>query len=164
MAAITLALILLLAVSAAHKFIERERMALVTSRLLGVPFQMGATLLLMVAVAELLAAIAMCLPATRMGGAIAGAALWSSYTIALLRHRGAVLDCGCDLVRREKPVGLFAILRPALLAILAFATALVAPADWSVEVPFAAAALLALWFAASELAAIPASTRTARRA
>ncbi|MBD3728165.1 MAG: hypothetical protein IE933_00500 [Sphingomonadales bacterium] len=162
MAAVTLALILLLVASAAHKFIQRDSMAPVTARLVGVPAAAGALVLLLAASAEILAALALVMPATRLGGAMAAAAIWTSYAVALLRHRGSVLDCGCDLVRREKPVGLFAILRPVLLAAAALSVALVPPRGWTVDAPFAAAALLALWFAASELAAIPAFSRSAK--
>ena len=160
MAALPLFMALLLAIAATHKLIERQRLATVTMRLAGVPAHFGMPLLLLAATGEALVAIALLVTDLRMGGALGAAAIWSVYALALLRHRGAVLDCGCDLVRREKPVGATAILRPALLALLALIVAALPASPWNAETPFAALALLALWFAAAELAAIPAYVRT----
>lgn len=168
MAALIIFLALLLVISAGHKLATRETMALVTARLLALPPQTGMAVLLMAASAELLAALGMVLLPTRAGGALAAAAIWASYAIALLRHRGQVLDCGCDLVRREKPVGIFALARPVLLAALALLVAFGPVINWQVDAPFAAIALVALWFAAGEIAAIPAlnsaHNRTRKRA
>ena len=43
------------------------------------------------------------------GAALGAALLWLGYAAVLWRHRGQVLDCGCDLVAREKPVDDIAI-------------------------------------------------------
>ena len=91
-----------------------------------------------------------------LGGLLGG------YALALLRHRGQTLDCGCDFAARERPVDLFAILRPVLLALLAAWSGASGPGPWTLEVPFAALALAALWFAAGELHAIP-QVRSIRR-
>jgi hypothetical protein len=163
MAALTLFLILLLCVSAGHKCVQRDRLALVAARLAGMSARTGPILLVIAATAEVLAALALLLPVTRVGGAIAAAVIWSAYALALFRHRGSVLDCGCHLVRREKPIGMFVILRPPCLAVLALTSAVVPATDWPLDTPFAAAALLALWFTASELAANPIVKRSAKR-
>lgn len=154
MAAVALFLALLLGASALHKVLARERLAPVTARLAGVALPLGAMLLALSATVEALAALALLVPALQAGGALAGAGLWSVYALALLRHRGKVLDCGCDFAAREAPVGAFAILRPVLLALLALAVVSVVPLGWTLETPFAALALSALWFAAGELHSI----------
>ena len=159
MAALSLFLALVLLSAAAHKAIARDRLALVVARLLGLTAPIAALVLVMAAVLEALAALAILLPATAAGGLLGAALIWTLYALALLRRRGAVLDCGCDFAAREKPVGPVTILRPAILAALAALAALAPRAVWSIETPFAAAALVALWFAASELAALPATAR-----
>lgn len=164
MAALSLFLVLVLLSAAAHKVIARDRLALVTARLLGLPVPVASLALLLAAVLEGLAALAILIPATAPGGLIGAAILWMLYAAALLRRRGATLDCGCDFAAREKPVGTVTIARPALLAVLAAACAFAPPSGLTAEAPFAAAALLALWFAASELAALPAQAHRHRRA
>lgn len=154
MAAVALFLTLLLGASALHKVLARERLGPVTARLVGVPLPLGTVLLALAATVEVLAALALLIPALQLGGALGAAGLWSVYGLALLRHRGKVLDCGCDFAAREVPVGAFAIARPALLAALAALVAAAAPLGWTLETPFAALALAALWLAAGELHSI----------
>lgn len=160
MQALALFLAALLATSALHKLLARERLAAVTARLAGVRLPSGLLLLVVAASVEALAALALAVPALRSGGALAAAALWLAYAAALWRQRGTVLDCGCDLVARDKPVDAFVIARPLLLAVLAGSVALAPPPLWTIDAPFAALALLALWFAAGELHSIPRLERT----
>jgi hypothetical protein len=156
MAALTLFLALLLALSAGHKLVARATMAPLAARLAGTHQALGMVALLAAAAIEALAALAMLIPVTRVGGALAAAALWTGYAVALWRKRGQALDCGCDLVRRVRPVTAAAAARPLLLAGLASLAALLpAGPGVSAETPFAALALLALWLAAAELAALP---------
>lgn len=155
MAGLWLFLALLLAGSAVHKLVARDRLAMTAARLTATPAALGPALLLAAASFEALAAAALLAAPMRTAGALAAAALWSGYAVALLARRGEVLDCGCDLVRRERPVGNAAIARPALLAGLAAALAALPPAPLTVDAAFAALALLALYLAASELAALP---------
>lgn len=152
-APVTLFLTLLLAVSSVHKALQRERLAVVAARLIGVAPALGLPLLIVAASVEMLAAIALLAGPAPVGGGLA-AALWSTYAVALWRRRGERLDCGCDFVRRERPVGIAAIARPALLAAMALGS-LSAPFAWTADAPFAALALLALWLAASELSTLP---------
>ncbi len=159
-APLTLFLAAVLGASALHKLLARERLVTVTARLTGAKLPSAALLLALAATLEALAALALLVPALRVGGAGAAAALWLSYGFALWRQRGAVLDCGCDLVARDKPVDILAIARPLLLAALAAASAFAPAAVWTLDTPFAALALLALWFAAGELQAIPKLMRT----
>jgi hypothetical protein len=147
----------LLGASALHKLLARQRLVAVTARLAGVgPFG-GGQLLALAASIEGLAAVALVVPGLGEGGLLAAVLLWLGYAAALWRHRGKVLDCGCDLVSRERPVDAIAIARPLLLAALALVLVLTGPIvlAWTPEVPFAALALLALWFAAGELHSLP---------
>ena len=154
-AALAFFLAMVLAISAGHKLIDRRRLAAATARLAGVPAPLGTPLMLSAAACETLAALGLAIPPLRMGGALVAAALWTIYALALLRHRGGPLDCGCDFVRREKPVDTVAIFRPALLAALALVIAFAPAAPMTLDAPFAAMALYALWVAASELSALP---------
>lgn len=164
MTAVALFLALVLLGAAAHKAVQRERLVLAVARLVGLRVPTAMLVLAVAAVLEAVAALAICIPQTMTAGLAAAALIWTAYALALLRRRGTVLDCGCDFVRREKPVGTAMIARPVLLAALALASALAPPQGWSIDTPFAAAALLALWFASSELAALPATARANRRA
>lgn len=157
---LSLFLAALLAASALHKLLSRERLAAVTARLVGVALPSGVLVLALAATLEGLAAIAMLVEPLRLGGAIAASALWLGYGFALWRHRGQTLDCGCDLFARVRPVDAVAIGRPLLLAALAGATAIPPVLAWTLDAPFAALALLALWFAAGELHSIPKLMRT----
>ena len=159
MAPLMLFLAAMLFASALHKLLARERLVTVTARLAGTTLPAAALLLALSATLEALAALTLLVPALRIGGAGAAAMLWLGYGFALWRQRGKVLDCGCDLVARERPVDALAIGRPLLLAALAIAAALAPEPVWSLDAPFAALALLALWFAAGELHSIPKLTR-----
>lgn len=159
MATLALFLALLLALSGAHKFIEAERMGAAAARLAGVPRAAGDMLSIAAATVEIAAGLALVLPGLQLVGGVLAALLWSVYGLALLRRYGAHLDCGCTFAARSKPVGLLAIARAAGLAALAVAIAAGPAASLSIETPFAAAALLALYLAAGELAAIPTPQR-----
>jgi len=159
MTGIWLFLAMLLAISAGHKFVARDRLGIAAARLTGTPPALGPALVLAAGSAELLAAVALAVEPLRTAGAIAAGVIWAVYAIALFMRRGQVLDCGCDFVRRERPVGIAAVLRPAGLALLAAMVALMPRGNFALDAPFAALALLALYFAASELAALPAPAR-----
>lgn len=163
MAALSLFLALVLATSAGHKLLARDRLALATAKLAGVPQALGFPLLLVAAACEVLAALALMVPAMPAAGALGAAAIWLSYGVALARRYGQRLDCGCDLSAREKPVDGLAIARPVILAMLAAALAVSPATAWTADAPFAALALLALWFAAGELAQLPAAARLSQR-
>lgn len=162
-AALILFLAALLVAAAWHKLVARDRVAISAARLARTTPALGMPLLLAAATVETLAAIALLVPPLSQAGAVAAAALWAVYALALAARRGEVLDCGCDLVARDKPVDLFAIARPLVLAALAVAATLTPRGPLSFDAPFAALALLALWFAASELAVLPHLARISRR-
>ncbi|KQN04682.1 hypothetical protein ASE85_06675 [Sphingobium sp. Leaf26] len=155
MAALPLFLALLLGGSALHKALDRRRLGGAAERLAGTPLSTGPLLLIAAGVAEGTAALCLLLAPLRLVGALVALLLWALYAMLLLRRRGQSLDCGCDLVARERPVGAGQIARPALLAGLAALTALLPPTPFTLDAPFAAAGFLALWLGAAEILVIP---------
>lgn len=155
MAALATFCALLLILSALHKAQARPRLTGTVGQLTGTG-PVGAGLLLLIAgVIELFAGLALLVAPLRLVGAVAAVALWSGYALALARRHGTALDCGCDLAARTRPVTLATILRPVLLAAAAGLVALLPATAFTLETPFAAAGLLALYLGASELLAIP---------
>jgi|GEM_PF-1074750 len=156
MRALTLFLVAVLVLSAAHKAKAPDRLGTATARLAGVAGPVALVLMVLAGAVEAAAALCLLLPGTAMAGALIAAGLWTVYAAALWRRRGTVLDCGCDLVARPRPVGAGAIVRPFVLAALALAV-LVMP-----DLPnllaldmLAAVGGLVLYLAASEILAIP---------
>lgn len=155
MAELALFLALLLAVSAVHKIVARDRLGEASARLAGVSQSLGPVISNAAAAIELAAALALLFPDTRPIGALIAAVLWSGYALLLARRIGSRLDCGCSLKRGEKPITALHPARAALLAAFAVLVAFVPATPATLLTPFAAAALLALYFAADELIAIP---------
>jgi hypothetical protein len=156
MAALVLFCAGLLAASALHKALARERLAQAAARLAGVGAVPGLLLLVLAGTLEVVAAACLLAPPLREIGAVMAALVWGAYALALARRRGETLDCGCDLAARAKPVSGAQVLRAGALAILAGCIALMPDAPFTLDAPFAAAGLLALYIGASELLAIPA--------
>ncbi|MGD9812188.1 MAG: MauE/DoxX family redox-associated membrane protein [Sphingobium sp.] len=154
MSGVALFLALLLAGSAAHKALARDRLSHSAARLVGGTAFAGTLALLLAGTFEMLAAMALVITPLRAVGALLAAGIWVAYAVALLRRKGETLDCGCDLSSRAHPVGWFAILRPVVLAAVALAVATLPTFHWTYDAPFAAAAMLALYLAASELGAV----------
>lgn len=158
MRALALFLALVLALSAAHKLRDSDRLANAAGRLAGVTGPLASMLMVLAGGVEAVAALCLVLPDTVTVGALIAAVLWMTYAVALWRRRGTVLDCGCDLVARPRAVGSGQIARPLLLAILALT---VGEAPWaSAPQPLAfdvmaAFGALALYLAALEIMAIP---------
>ncbi|MBK8629791.1 MAG: hypothetical protein IPN84_06190 [Sphingomonadales bacterium] len=154
MAALALFLALVLAVSAGHKLVERERMGVAAGRLTGLSGALGGVANVAAAAVEIMAALCLLVPPLQaVGGAIAGA-LWLAYGVALAMRYGETLDCGCTFAAQEKPVGPFMLARAFGLMLLGGIVALSASAPLDLIAPFAALAFLALYFAANELAGI----------
>ena len=156
MAALSLFLALVLATSAAHKALAPHRMVEATGALLGVSPVAGQLLMVLAGGVEGIAALCLLVPALMPFGAGLGATLWAGYALALLRRHGKVLDCGCDLAVRSKPVGPAQILRPAMLSALALLLSTLPVAAPDIVSIFAAAGFFALWLSASEILSIPA--------
>lgn len=152
---ITLFLALLLAGSALHKGLAHERLAIAAARLAGTRPSSGPLLLLTAGSVEAVAAACLLIAPLQRTGALIAAMLWLGYALALFRRRGETLDCGCDLVAREKPVTTAQVARPALLALAAGLVSTLPAAAFGIETPFAAAGLCALYLGVSELLAIP---------
>lgn len=156
MAALALFCAALLAASALHKALARTRLAGATARLAGVGPLPAQLLLILAGTLELVAAACLLAAPLRTAGALIGALVWATYALALARRRGETLDCGCDLAARSKPVTTALVLRAVGLALLAGIVAILPEAPFTLNAPFAAAGLLALYLGASELLAIPA--------
>lgn len=157
MAALALFCAALLAASALHKALARERLAAATARLAGVGALPAQLLLILAGTLELAAAACLLAQPLRVAGAVMAVLVWGTYALALARRRGETLDCGCDLAARSKPVSTALVLRAAGLALLAVLVAVLPEAPFTLDAPFAAAGLLALYLGASELLAIPAA-------
>ncbi len=155
MVEMTLFLASVLILSALHKLMQPARMAQALTKLSGVPSGLASSALLGLASVEFLTGLALVFPQSRMVGAIIAAMIWSTYGAALGRKFGTSLDCGCDFAAREKPIGLFALGRAFGLSLMAILATQIPLSPLSIITPFATLALLALYLAMSELAAIP---------
>ncbi|WP_353230325.1 MauE/DoxX family redox-associated membrane protein [Novosphingobium sp.] len=160
MLAITLFLAAVLALSAAHKLQAPDRMIMATGRLAGVTGPSALILTVLAGAVEAIAALCLVLPGATVIGAATAAGLWAVYAGALWRRRGAVLDCGCDLVARPRAVGTAQVARPLVLAVLALASIVVpqfvVQDDGMLAIDvLAACGGLALYLAATEILAIP---------
>lgn len=158
MEGLTLFLAFVLALSAAQKALAPDRLAAATSRLSGAGAVSSRLLMVLAGSVEGVAAVFLLVPALTAIGALLAAALWGSYAIALLRRNGEVVDCGCDLATRAKPVDAAQVLRPVLLSATAVGVSLLAPqltAIAAITDIFAAIGLFVLYLGASELMSIP---------
>lgn len=157
-AAITLFAALLLLGSALTKARDPARARIATARLTGSWGTGAAALALAAGLVEVTAGV--CLIAAPLTGvvlpALAAAALWTLYGLALWRRRGQVLDCGCDWVGTARAIDAAQIVRPLLLAALALGLALRGGTEMPGPIDLIAAiALVALYGAAAEILAIP---------
>ncbi len=155
----------LLALAALHKLIDRERAAHAIRELTGLPPALAVPAARAVAAAELLAATGLWIAPLRFEAALLAALIWSGYFVFLLQAVAAGrsdIDCGCSFASAHRPLGLFQMLRAALLALLGFAIALsaaIAPGALAYDVSPAAiatqllagAALLALYAALDQV-------------
>ena len=155
MASLYLFLAMVLGASALHKAVDLQRLGTAAARLAGAAEPMGPLLLIAAGVTEMTAALCLLIEPLRLAGATVAMLLWALYALLLLRRRGQSLDCGCDLVAREREIGWVHIFRPLMLAILAVPVTLLPDPVFTLDAPFAAAGFLALWFGAAELLAIP---------
>lgn len=165
---LALFLAIVLAVAAAHKLAERARLAHATANLLRLSSAVAMPATMAAAAVEFAAALALLFPASRTTGAILAALLWAGYGAALVaaRRRGdGGIDCGCDFGARRTGIGRFTIARAFVLAGAAGLLSLSPAGGGAIDVQsiFAALAFVALLFAASELANLPANSRSATR-
>ena len=158
---------LVLLASAAQKFLQRDRMTRAIASLLNVVPAPANLLRLMVAAAEALAGMALFFNSTRTIGAWLALMIWSVYAAGLMAAhiRGqSAFDCGCSFGTRSKPIDAFVIGRAIGLCMLALLIACVdVGGPVAVDAPFAGVGLFSLYFAASELAALPVLARKQTR-
>lgn len=155
MFALSLFLALVLAVSAAHKLLAPERLAMAAAKLAGIQPAAGALLSFAAAALEIVAALALLFAESRIIGCAIAALLWAGYAILLARRIGTRLDCGCSFGGGEKPVTPAIASRAAGLAVVAIVAGILPSAPFSIQSLFAAAGFLALYLALDELLAIP---------
>lgn len=155
MAAITIFLALVLALSSGHKLVAPERLGAAAARLAGTRPAFGPLFSFGAAALEGTAALALLFADTRIAGACIAAGLWASYAVLLWQHMGMSLDCGCSFGRREKPVTFSLVARSAALIALAAIVALIPREPFEAEWLFAGLGFFALYFALDELLAIP---------
>ena len=149
-------------VSAGHKLARPARARAAIEALAGVSAGTAAIALVVLAVAEAGAGVALLTPEWRAAGAGLAAAIWTGYFLALARAFAAGrrdLDCGCSFGESHARLGPYQLLRTGGLA---FAAAVIAAAPAAATVArdaFAvslstiggALALLALYFALDQL-------------
>jgi hypothetical protein len=137
---------LLLALAALHKLYHRARAAQAVRDLTGLAQKYALPAASAIAAAELLAAIGLWMAPLRFDAALLAALIWSGYFVFLLQAVAAGrsdVDCGCSFASAHRPLGLFQMLRAALLALLGFVIALsaaIAPGALAYDVSLAAIA------------------------
>lgn len=159
---------LLLLAAAGHKVLDRARAARALQGLTGLHLALAGPAVLIVAAAEALAAVGLWLAPLRFDAALLAALVWGGYFVFLLQAVAAgrsEVDCGCSFGAAHRPLGLFQMLRAALLVLLALVLALSAaatPAALPYDASLAAIAtqllaglaLLALYLALDQVMAL----------
>ena len=160
---------LLLFAAAAHKLSNLERAAQAVHDLTGLQEPLARFAAIGLAAAEFAASIGLWLAPLRFAAALLAALIWSGYFLFLLQAVATGrrdVDCGCSFGSAHRPLGLFQLLRTALLALLGLVVALsaaVAPGSLPYDVSAAAiatqvlagVALLALYAALDQVMTQP---------
>ncbi|WP_343211272.1 MauE/DoxX family redox-associated membrane protein [Aquisediminimonas profunda] len=153
----------ILAEGAAHKLLQRERLAVSTAELTGLSVSTGAILSLAAAGAEVAAAVMLLVPGSQRTGALVAAALWGLYSILLWTRRGSKIDCGCTINARPDDARK-AIPRALSLSCLAALVAVSAEfASFRWEFILAGAAFFAFYIAGNEMLALSTLRRSIGR-
>ena len=151
----------LLAMSALHKLMRRERARAAVHVFAGVPRYLVSSAVLLAATAEALAGLLLCIPATLAAGGMLAALIWGSYLFLILRaiaqgRRG--VDCGCSFGAAPRPLGTYQVLRNAALTVMgvsaAFYAATAGDAGFGLQTAqtaLAAFALLSLYAALDQV-------------
>ncbi len=150
-------LALLLAASAAHKWLRWEHTRAVVREFAGVPSAVTPAAALAASLAESAAAVLLFLPDYRVLGALLAASILTVYLALIARSLLAGrrdVDCGCSFGPGRHALGAFEAVRNAVLLVLAFfvaaSAARGAPAIAASQV-LAAVALLALYGALDQV-------------
>lgn len=117
-------------VSAAHNLARPARARAAIEALTGVSAATAAIGLVILAIVETGAGVALLIPALRAAGAALAATVWAGYFVALARAVAAGrrdLDCGCSFGESAARLGPYHLLRAGGLALVA-ATIAAAPA------------------------------------
>lgn len=149
----------LLVMSALHKFMRRERARSAVHVFAGVPRYLVSSAALLVATAEALAGLLLCIPATLAAGGVLAALIWGSYLFLILRaiaQGRREVDCGCSFGAAPRPLGTYQVLRNAGLTVMgvsvaAFSAATVGDAGFGLQTALAAFALLSLYAALDQV-------------
>ncbi len=148
---------LLLAASAIHKVMRRERAERVVHEFAGVPRSAAPWSVLGVALGELLAGVLLFLPDYRLGGALLALVIFSAYLALILRamvQGRRDVDCGCSFGPTRHALGAFEVARNSLLVIFAVLLAVSSTSGGepvSATQGLAAFALLALYGALDQV-------------
>jgi methylamine utilization protein MauE len=135
---------LLLFAAAAHKLGNLTRTAQAVHELTGLQQPLARFAAIALAAAELSASVGLWLSPLRFDAALLAALIWSGYFVFLLQAVATGrrdIDCGCSFGEARRPLGLFQLLRAALLALLGLVVALsaaVAPGSLAYDVSAAA--------------------------
>ncbi len=160
---------LLLLAAALHKLSGLARAVRAVQDLTGLAGSPARFAAIGVSVAELAASIGLWIAPVRFYAALLAALIWSGYFVFLLQAVAAgrsEVDCGCSFGGAHRPLGLFQMLRAAVLALLGLGVALsaaIAPGSVAYDVSAAAIAtqllaglaLLALYAALDQVVTQP---------
>lgn len=150
-------LALLLAASSLHKFLLGARARQAARDLSGVPASVAPAAVVVVAIAEMAAAIQLLAPGHRAAGAILCAAIYLVYLLLIVRAIVAGrrdIDCGCSFGAAHRPLGWFDVARNSLLVMLAVFVGAGGEAAMPMSQLLGAGALLALYGALDALRSV----------
>jgi hypothetical protein len=116
----------LLLASGLHKLTRRERTQAVVREFAGVPRSVAPFAVVTIAAAELLASLLLWTASYRVAGGALAVLIWGGYLALILRaiaqgRRDA--DCGCTFGVTHRPLGVFQVVRNAVLTGLALMVA-----------------------------------------
>jgi hypothetical protein len=117
---------LLLLASGLHKLIRRDRTQAAAREFAGVPHSSAAFAVVIVASLELLASLLLWTPTYRAAGGALAVLIWGGYLALILRaiaQGRRDVDCGCTFGATHRPLGVFQVVRNALLTGVALAVA-----------------------------------------
>jgi hypothetical protein len=151
----------LLLASGLHKLIRRDHIQTVVQEFVGVPRYLAPFTVATVALSELLASLLLWTPSYRVVGGLLAALIWGVYLGLILRaiaQGRRDVDCGCTFGAAHRPLGVFQVVRNAVLVGTAVLVAMGSAASVTGAVItsqiVAAFALLALYGALDQVMAL----------
>lgn len=163
MTVLSVFLALILAEGAAHKLLQRERLAVSTAELTGFSVSTSSMLSMAAAGIEVVAAVLLLDNGSRQTGALIALPLWGLYSVLLWKRRGLEIDCGCTLNARPDDArnAIPRALALSSLAALVAVSAELAAFRW--EPILAGAAFFAFYIAGNEMLALSTLRRSIGR-